>query len=158
MADNLQSELKSLTGQQERLRESLLDEYTTRTVEDQPNGKEEEMKIVNKNCASCKECPLCYYQILLRFNMLTDVYHLFGLAYQFLLTLSVTQVACNRSFLTLKYIKTRLRSTLSHSKLEAFMLIATEKDVLMALDTDTVIDRVAEKGEHHLLKTAVVVS
>lgn len=33
---------------------------------------------------------------------------------------------------------------MSASKLEAFMLMATEKNVLVSLDTDTVIDRVEE--------------
>ncbi|RXN16717.1 zinc finger MYM-type 1-like protein [Labeo rohita] len=145
--DNLQYELKSLAGQWDKLKESPLDEYVTRTVEDGPDGKEEDMEIINKSCASCKHCPLCCYQILQRFNMLTDAYPLLGLAYKFLLTLSITQVACERSFSTLKYIKSRLRSSLSASKLEAFMLMATEKDILVALDTDTVIDRVAEKSK-----------
>ncbi|RXN11863.1 hypothetical protein ROHU_010362 [Labeo rohita] len=145
--DNLQYELKSLAGQWDKLKESPLDEYVTRTVEDGPDGKEEDMEIINKSCASCKDCPLCCYQILQRFNMLTDAYPLLGLAYKFLLTLSITQVACKRSFSTLKYIKSRLRSSLSASKLEAFMLMATEKDILVVLDTDTVIDRVAEKSK-----------
>ena len=79
--------------------------------------------------------------------MLTDAYHVIGLGYKFLLTLSVTQVACERSFSVLKYIKSRLRSALSQEHLEAFMLMATEKDILMALDTDVVIDRVAERSE-----------
>lgn len=79
--------------------------------------------------------------------MLTDAYHVIGLGYKFLLTLSVTQVACERSFSTLKFIKNRLRSTISNDHLETFMLMATEKEILMALDTDVVIDRVAEKSE-----------
>lgn len=145
--DNLQSELKSLASQWERLKQSPLEEYASTTVEEGTDGNKEEMKIINKSCASCKNCPLCCYQILLRFNLLTDAYHLLALAYKYLLTLSVTQVACERSFSTLKFIKSRLRSSLSASKLEAFMLMATEKDILMSLDTDTVIDRVAEKSE-----------
>lgn len=36
---------------------------------------------------------------------------------------------------------------LKGSKLEAFMFMATEKDVLVSLDTDTVIDRVTEKSD-----------
>ena len=79
--------------------------------------------------------------------MLSDAYHLLGLAYKYLLTLSLTQVACERSFSTLKFIKSRLRSSLSANKLEAFMLMATEKDILMSLDTDVIIDRVAEKSD-----------
>ena len=56
-------------------------------------------------------------------------------------------MACERSFSTLKFIKSRLRSSLSANKLEAFMLMATEKDILMSLDTDVIIDRVAEKSD-----------
>ncbi|KAL6485944.1 hypothetical protein MHYP_G00053360 [Metynnis hypsauchen] len=145
--ENLQSELKSLASQWERLKQSPLEEYATRTVEEGPDGNKEEMKMINKSCASCKNCPLCCYQILLRFNLLTGTYHHLSLAYKFLLTLSVTQVACERSFSTLKFIKSRLRSSLSASKLEVFMIMATEKDILMGLDTDTVIDRIAEKSE-----------
>ncbi|XP_041923480.1 uncharacterized protein LOC121688149 [Alosa sapidissima] len=145
--DNLQSELKCLAGQWNRLKASHLEDYMTRTVEDGAEGQEEETDIVDKTCASCKNCPLCCYQILKRLNMLSDAHHLLGLAYKFLLTLSLTQVACERTFSTLKLIKSRLRSNLSASKLEAFMLMATEKDILMALDTDTVIDTVAEKSE-----------
>ncbi|KAL6466244.1 hypothetical protein MHYP_G00263770 [Metynnis hypsauchen] len=102
-----------------------------------------------KNFPQIKTCALpdSALQDLSRFNLLTDAYHHLGFAYKFLLTLSVTQVACERSFSTLKFIKSRLRSSLSASKLEAFMIMATEKDILMGLDTDTVIDRVAEKSE-----------
>ncbi|XP_059901454.1 uncharacterized protein LOC132452716 [Gadus macrocephalus] len=143
---NLQSELESLASQWDMLKRPPLDEYTSRTVEEGPGG-DPEMEIVSKACASCKNCPLCCYQILLRFNLLTDAYPLLSLSYKYLLTLSVTQVACERSFSTLKFIKSRLRSSLSAGKLEAFMLMSTEKDILMGLDTDSVIDRVAEKSE-----------
>ncbi len=140
-ADNLKSELKSLAGQWDKLKQSPLEEYTIRTVEEGPDGKEEDMDIKNKSCESCKECPMCCFQILQRFNMLTDAYHLLGLAYKFLLTLSITQVACERSFSMLKYIKSKLRRCLSSSHLEGFMLMAIEKDILVDLDTDTIIDR-----------------
>lgn len=146
--DNLQSELKCLAGQWNRLKASHLEHYVTRTVEDGAEGQEDqESSVVNLTCAFCKNCPLCCYQILHRLNVFSDAYHLLGLAYKFLLTLSLTQVACERTFSTLKFIKSRLRSNLSAGKLEAFMLMATEKDILMALDTDSVIDKVAEKSE-----------
>lgn len=144
---NLQIELRNLAQQWDRLVQSPLDDYSTRAVEENRSDDEEEMDITSKTCVSCKECPVCCYKILLRFNMMTHAYPLLGLAYKFLLTLSITQVACERSFSTLRYIKNRLRSCLSASKLEAFMLMATEKDVLVSLDTDTVIDRIAERSE-----------
>ena len=50
-------------------------------------------------------------------------------------------------FSILKFIKNRLRSTLLSDKLEAFVLMATEKVILRALDSDSVIDRPAEKTE-----------
>jgi len=51
------------------------------------------------------------------------------MAYKFLLTLSTTQVACERSFSTLEFVKNRLRSTIAQEHLEAFMLMATEKNM-----------------------------
>lgn len=145
--NNLQSELKCFAGQWERLKASHVDEYKTRIVEDGSAEQEEETDIVNKTSASCKNFPLCCYQVLRRFNLLSDAYHLLGLAYKYLPTLSLTQVACERSFSTLKFIKSRLRSSLSPNKLEMFMLMATEKDILMSLDSDMLIVRVAEKSE-----------
>lgn len=144
---NLQDELRNLAQQWGRLVQSPLDDYPNRTVEEIPTDGQEELDLRTKTCISCKECPVCCYKILLRFNMMTRAYPLLGLAYKFLLTLSVTQVACERSFSTLRYIKNRLRNSLSTSELEAFMLMASEKDVLVSLDTDSVIDRVAEKSE-----------
>lgn len=108
---NLQIELRNLAEQWDRLVQSPLDDYTTNAVEED-SGDQEEMDIISKTCVSCKECPLCCYKIPLRFNMLTHAYPLLGLAYKFLLTLSITRVACERSFSTLRYIKKQLRSCL----------------------------------------------
>ncbi|KAJ8006233.1 hypothetical protein DPEC_G00126210 [Dallia pectoralis] len=57
------------------------------------------------------------------------------------------EVACERTFSTLKFIKSRLQSSLSGNRLEMLMLMATEKDILMSLGSDMVIDRVAEKSD-----------
>jgi len=83
------------------------------------------------------------YLILSQYNPLTDAYHVIALAYTFLLTMSITQVACERSFSTFKFVKNRLRSKLSQDNLEAFMLMCTEKEILMSISND-VIDKVAE--------------
>lgn len=144
-AENLQCELSSFALQWERLKMSPLDEYKVKTLENE--SEDEQVEVQCKKCSSCKECPLCCYQILRRFNIMSNAYHLLGLAYQFLLTLSITQVACERTFSTLKFIKTRLRSKLSQEHLEAFMLMSTEKDILCSLDSDVIIDKVAEKSE-----------
>ena len=106
------------------------------------------MNVAFKECSFWKNCVICCYKILQRYNLLTDAYRIIGLAYKFLLTLSVTHVACERSFSTLKYIKNRLRSTLSQEHLSAFMLMSTEKDILITLNTDVVIDKTSEKSNN----------
>ena len=61
------------------------------------------------------------------------------LAYQYLLTLSLSQVSCERAFNKLKIIKTRLRVSLGNDKLETFMLMSSEKDVLDSIAIDDLI-------------------
>lgn len=144
------SELYSLACQWDRLKISPLESYTVRTASEMPQGSEgdpsieqQDVELESKTCSSCKNCVVCVHLILSQYNLLTDAYHVIGLAYKLLLTLSITQVACERSFSTVKLIKNRLRSTLTQKKLEAFMLMCTEKDILF-LDNDTVINKVAE--------------
>jgi hypothetical protein len=74
-------------------------------------------------------------------------YNLIGPPFKFLLTLSLSQVACERSFSTLKNIKNRMRSTLSSNYLNSFMIMAVKSDLLMNLDCDKIIDKVAENSE-----------
>lgn len=151
----LQTELSSLAYQWDRLKQSSLEGYTVRTCsevtqegqEDSgglPNMEEPEMELESRTCSSCKNCAICVHLIFSQYNLLTDAYHVIGLAYTFLLTLSITQVACERSFSTLKFVKNRLRSSLSQDNLEAFMLMCTEKEIHMSISNDTVIDKVAE--------------
>jgi len=138
----LNAELCSLANQWERLKLPHLESYTVRTAEETGDG--EDMELNNTSCTSCKDCAICVYHILSKCNLLTDAYHVIGLA---LLTLSFSQVACERTFSTLKFVKNRLRSTLTQERLEAFMLMCTEKEILMTLDNDGIIDRVAESSE-----------
>lgn len=133
---------------------SALEEYKVRKVGGGCDDDEEDTDVLHKQCKSCKECPVCCYQILKRYNLFTDAYHILGWGYRYLLTLPVTQVACERSFSVLKHIKSRIRSTQSQEHLEASMLMTTEKDILMSLDNDLVIDKVAEKSD--LLKKILI--
>ena len=150
-ASTLCSELYSLACQLDRLKMSPLEGYTVRTASQMPQGSEEDpsmeqqdVELESKTCSSCKNCVICVHLILSQYNLLTDAYHVIGLAYKLLLTLSITQVACERSFSTVKFIKNRLRSSLTQRKLDAFMLMCTEKEIIMSLDNDTVINKVAE--------------
>jgi len=64
-----------------------------------------------------------------------------------LLTLPVTQVSCERSFSTLKYLKNRLRNSMANENLESFMLMSIEKSILMELDNDTIINELGTKSD-----------
>lgn len=63
-----------------------------------------------------------------------------------MLTLSVTQVGCERSFSKLKYIKNYLRNTLGQDILESFMLMNVEKDLLSTIDSNDVINKLAARN------------
>lgn len=103
--------------------------------------------VSTRSCKHCKNCAFCCYNVLYRYNMLSGAYSTLGLAYKFLLTLSISQVSCERSFSTLKNIKTRLRSTLNQEHLEAFMLMSIEKDILNGINNEDVIYMVAQKSK-----------
>lgn len=63
-----------------------------------------------------------------------------------MLTLSVTQVGCERSFSKLKYIKNFLRNTLGQDILESLMLMNVEKDLLSTIDSNDVINKLAARN------------
>ena len=76
-AVNLHSQLKCLAAQWPQLKMSALEEYKVRMVGGGCDDDEKDTDILNK---SCKECPVCCYQILKRYNLFTDVYHILGWA------------------------------------------------------------------------------
>ncbi len=147
--ENLQSELSVGATHWDTLKKSPLSEYKVRLCQpvvsemeedgSQMEMEQEEVDLVSKRCATCKNCALCCFLLLQQLSMFTHAYHTIGLAYKFLLTLSCTQVACERSFSILKFIQHRLRSRLSQDNLEALMLMATEKEILINLDSDDII-------------------
>lgn len=150
----LQAELIILAQHWDRLKQTQLDQYNTRATSDESgegsNDPDENVELVSKSCSTCKNCPICCYLLLSQYNLLMDAYHIVGLGYKFLLTLSITQVACERTFSTLKFVKNRLRTSLTQENLEAFLLMATEKEILMGLDKDDIIDKSSE-SLHRLL-------
>lgn len=91
----------------------------------------------NHECAGCIHCCLL---ILYKYNLHSLAYTNLYIAYKYLLTLSCTQVSCERSFSKLKVIKTKLRSALQQDLLEAFMLMNTEIDLLQDINYDQIID------------------
>lgn len=115
---------------------------------------EKEYPQSENSCNKCSNCIHCCYIILLRYSLYCSAYSSLFLAYKYILTLSISQVSCERSFSKLKYIKNRLRSTLTSSHLEQLMIICTEKDILNQFENNTIIDKFASKSK--LLKTLLI--
>ena len=90
----------------------------------------------------CRNCPACVYLLMIEYNMFTNAFQSIGLAYKYLLSLSVTQVACERSFSALKLIKTFISSRLNQENLEALMLMKCNHEIAMSIETEFIIDKV----------------
>lgn len=125
--DALRDELKSFAQNWPSIKMAFANVY------ERTDMNEEEEQPTSTICKSCKNCSICCYLFLKEYNLIAETYPLIGLAYKYILTLSFTQVACERSFSTLKFVKNRLRSTLNQENLQAFMLMASERDILMSL-------------------------
>jgi hypothetical protein len=108
--ENLRTELKNLALHWDKLKTTELKHYKI-LIEGNNTEGNDEMSLENQEeemfvaCAVHAKIAVCCFKILHRFNLLTDAYTLIGLAFKFLLTLSLSQVACERSFSTLKKYK-----------------------------------------------------
>lgn len=142
-AENLQCELSSFALQRERLKMSPLDEYEVKTMENE--SEDEQVEIQCKKCSSCKECLLCCYQILRRFNQISNAYNLLGLAYQFLLTLSL-RLLVNVHFQHSSSSKPDSEPS-CHKSIWKLLCWCQQKRTSSALLTQVIIDKVAEKSE-----------
>lgn len=152
--ENIKNELISFAENWNKLKKSIPETYAISYMKN--NIEEEEAVLIDtqKNdhdsttfCKSCKNCFLCCYTVLTKYNLYCQTYSNLYLAYKYVLTLPSTQVTCERSFSQLKNIKTRLRSQLSDSKLEAFMMMSVEKEKLDTLDHNEVINLVAQQSD-----------
>lgn len=72
--------------------------------------------------------------------MHVSAYSVLCASYEFFLTLSVTEVSCERTFSKLKLIKSRLRANLSQDNLEALLIMSVEKQLLNEIEISSVID------------------
>lgn len=84
-------------------------------------------------------CLHCVYSLIFNLNMHVSAYTTLCEAYEFFLTLSVTEVNCERTFSKLKLIKTRLRSNLTQDNLESLLLMSVEKELLDDIDVSEVV-------------------
>lgn len=94
-----------------------------------------------------KCCVVCCFSIIVNYNLYTNAYPGLYLAYKLLLTFSINQVGCERTFSKLKYVKNYLRNTLSQNHLESFILMSVEKEILNKINPYDIIDKVAIQSE-----------
>ena len=119
-------------------------DYYHEDSDDEGSESEDESQFTSPNHTDpCRKYPMYVYLLMTEYNMLTNAFQSIGLAYKYLLTLLVTQVACERAFSILKIIKTRLRNLLVQSNLETFMLMMVEHDISLTIDKEYIIDQVA---------------
>jgi hypothetical protein len=121
----LQEQLIDFARKWDSLSKTLLEKYNCMTLDLEKNDEEEselaKEHLVHKK--TCKYCIFCCYQILLKYNLYATAFTELFLAYKFLLTLSITQIQCERTFSKLKSILKRLRSNLSQESVEEFIIM-----------------------------------
>ena len=113
--------------------------------EDEEGKLENQFILENGNVCKkrCRNCVRCCYALLKNYSLYADAYKHIFMVYKYILTLSISQVSCERSFSKLKIIKNRLRSTLTTENFEALFLMSVENQILQTLDNDLIIDRLA---------------
>lgn len=113
-----------------------IDEVELEPMEVEAEGTDSDGLIENDNSRAmiikrhCTNCIQCLYKYLYNHSLNSLSFSNLFVAYKYILTLSCTQVHCERVFSKLKIIKTRLRSTLSQGLLEHLVLISVENDLI----------------------------
>lgn len=97
----------------ENLKKSVGDEYSEQFYLSSDKEVEENHEInLSKPRKTCKNCTICCYNVLIKYNpFFFNAYPTLSTAYQHLLTLPMTQIAFERSFSILNYLKNRLRNS-----------------------------------------------
>ena len=93
----------------------------------------------------CKVCIPCAFKTLHVYNMHVSSYPALYVAYKVAMTLSCTQVSCERLFSKLKLIKNRLRATMGEPHLESLMLLSSEERNF-PLDYEHIINQYASSS------------
>ena len=128
----------------EMLFEDRNDERFTESQMDQLSSESSSKK------ENCKDCLSCIFKLITKYQLCSEAYENLYSVYKYLLTLSITQCSCERSFSKLKIIKSRLRSTLTQHHLESLMLISVQKTIARSLRNDkeeSIIDQFAKTSK-----------
>lgn len=143
----VKSELTQFASVYNHLTQSIEEQYQALEDEVQPEATIQEGGVAAcKTYQRCKSCLTCAMKLLENYVLHSKAYDNLHKVYHFLLTLSVTQVHCERCFSKLKLIKTRLRSLLTAEHLEGLMLLSTEANLLAKITNSQIIDIFAQSS------------
>ncbi len=146
--EDLQLELKDFSSKWKSLKKNIGAFYKENVTDFMEFQSDDELAQEHEHGKNHDEyCISCVYTLLLQYNLYSLSYPNLERAYKVLLTLSITQVSCERCFSKLKIIKNRLRSTLTQEHVESFMIMSCEKDILVKLSNEEIINRVAQKSK-----------
>jgi len=134
-------ELINFANNWDNLKKSIDDVYKIDNFYNTEDDKEDNEITSVSNCTSYKNCVCCCLKLLINYNLYSIAYEHLCLAYKYLLTLPVTQRACE----AILHIKNRLINTISNDNLEALMLMAVEKR--KSLDDDMLINAIGDISE-----------
>ena len=78
---------------------------------------------------------------------LVDAYPTLVRVYAIASAIPITSCSAERSFSTLKRVKTRLRSSMLQDRLESLLLMSIERKILMNLNREHIIDLLGESSK-----------
>ncbi|XP_022160557.1 uncharacterized protein LOC111026735 [Myzus persicae] len=131
VSKSLEGEIKFDDSEESEVTDEDDNLYKNQTMTDIPKYSPKPNEYKNSTCSKCMPCVM---KLFYKYNFHTAAFTNLFLAYKFILTLSCTQVHCERSFSKLKIIKTRLRSSISQELLEPLLLISIESDKVSDLE------------------------
>lgn len=102
----------------------------------------------NPSCTGkCLNCLGCVLKILQNYYTHSKAYKRLFKLYKAILILPCTQVECERSFSKLKFIKSKLRSSIMQENLEPLMILYCEKEMMKALPNEEIIDNFGKTSD-----------
>lgn len=144
----LQEELQYLFEVWSDLKLTMTEKFSDLKSESS-NGESDEDDEEGTTCSStseCKQCVKCVFNVINEYNLYSVSFPELHKVYKFILTIPLTQVSCERTFSTLKFVKSRLRATLNQDNLEALVMMQIERDRVTFLDNDMIIAKLCEKS------------
>ena len=88
-------------------------------------------------------------------NLYSEAYKNVYKMIKIVLTLSVTQVQCERTFNILKYIKNHLRNRLTDDHVDALHIMNGNKDLLLSIENEAIIKEICN-GSSEFTKNLLI--